>query len=188
MAMACITSCVPFNFFENQYLQAAAQDVGVKLASRKVLSTTLLDDIFADVELGTAEALASLVYIDGSSDGWRKKACEQGAGLMNFCALRLVGALFWDAVNCSALRKDSVGIANLLEEKALAMTGGDPSRFAGWLLDNTKANWGAIKILDERHPDWINRGCIAHGLSLAMKDFTVFSQGAHRSCRPCRAS
>ena len=184
MAMACITGCVPFNFFSNIYLQAAAADVGVKLISRKVLSSTLLDSIFEEVELGTATSLASLQFIDGSSDGWRKKACDQGAGLMNFCALTLVGALFWDAVNCSALRKDKVGIANLLEEKAIEMSGGDPKRFAGWILDNTKANWGAMMIMTERHPQWINRGCIAHGLSLAMKDFTKYERS---TLCPCHA-
>lgn len=186
MAMACITSCVPFNFFENKYLQAAAQGVGVKLCSRKVLATTLLDSIFDAVELGTVDSLAKLRYIDAASDGWRKKHCEMGAGLMNFCALRLTDALFWDALNCSDLRKDGLGIANLLEEQALAMTAGDPKRFVGFILDNTKANWTAMQILETRHTYWIMRGCIGHGLSLAMKDFTVFTRGAYFCSPPAK--
>lgn len=50
MALACITSCVPFTFFENEHLQAAANVFGVKLPSRKVLSSTLLDKIFKEVQ------------------------------------------------------------------------------------------------------------------------------------------
>jgi Protein of unknown function (DUF 659) len=181
MAMACITGCVPFTFFENAHFKAAAAGVGVTLPSRKVLSTTLLDSIFKDVQLGTASTLAELSFIDGASDGWRKKHCEQGAGLMNFCALGLAGAFFWDAINCSALRKDGAGIADLLEKQAIAMTDGAPTRFAGWLLDNTKANWAAIKLLNEKYPGWINRGCAAHSFSLTMKDLTSFTPGgAHQ--------
>ena len=34
-----------------------------------------------------------------------------------------------------------------------------------------------MKILVEKHPQWIMWGCIAHGLALAMKDFTTFTAG-----------
>ena len=181
LAKACITGCVPFNFMENEQLQAAAKVVGVKLPSRKTLAGPLLDSIFEEVQLGTVASMANMPYIDASSDGWRKKHCEQGAGLMNFVALGLEGALFWDAINCSALRKDATGIADILNEQANLMTDGKPERLAGFLLDNTKANWAAMKILQEEHPEWIMRGCIAHGLSLAMKDLTTFTRGMKRS-------
>ena len=160
--MACITACVPFTFFENDHLMKAAAVFGTKLASRKVLGGTLLDSIFNEVQLGTIENLGALSYVDGSSDGWRKKSCLLGAGLMNFCALTCTGALFWDAVNCSSMRKDGEAIATLLDEQASLMTANNPSRFAGWLLDNTKANWAAMGLLQAKYPDWIMRGCIAH--------------------------
>ena len=179
MAMACITACVPFSFFANEHVLKAAAVFGAKLASPKVLSTTLLDSIFKEVQVATSTNLDALSYIDGSSDGWRKKSCLLGAGLMNFCALTVTGALFWDAINCSTMRKDGEAIAALLDEQACLMTADNPARFAGWLLDNTKANWAAMGLLQEKYPDWIMRGCNAHGLSLAMKDFTVFTNGAH---------
>lgn len=180
MAMACITGCIPFSFFENRHLCAAAGVFGAKLPSRRALATTVLDSVFNDVKLGTTEKLAALTYIDASSDGWRKKTCEQGAALMNFCALTTSGALFVEALNCSEHRKDSSAIAHLLEQQAELMTGGETSRLAGWLLDNTKANWSAMQTLQVAHPEWIMRGCIAHGLSLAMKDFTKFATGTGR--------
>jgi hypothetical protein len=37
-----------------------------------------------------------------------------------------------------------------------------------------------MQLLQEDHPEWIMRGCLAHGLSLAMKDFTTFTKGKGR--------
>jgi hypothetical protein len=179
MSMACITSCVPFTFFENEHFKAAAGVFGVKLPSRKVLSTTILDSIFEEVQESSAQSLAHLTFIDASSDGWRKKHCESGAALMNFCALTPTGALMFDALNCSDMRKDGEGIAALLEAKAKEMTDGNPVRLAGWVLDNTKANWSAMQQLQGQYPEWVMRGCLAHGLSLAMKDFTGFTKGVY---------
>lgn len=34
-----------------------------------------------------------------------------------------------------------------------------------------------MKLLAAKHPDWIMRGCIGHGLALAMKDFTQHTAG-----------
>jgi hypothetical protein len=181
MAMACITGCVPFSFFENEHFRDAASTIGITLPSRKSLATTVLDSIFKEVQLGTVEKLAATKFIDASSDGWRKKHCEQGSALMNFCALTPTGALFVEALNCSELRKDGAAIAGVLQKQAEVMCAGKTSRLAGWILDNTKANWSAMQLLQEDHPEWIMRGCLAHGLSLAMKDFTVFTKGKGRN-------
>jgi hypothetical protein len=178
LTRALITGCVPLNFIENEDLKNAARAVGVTLPSRKVLSTTILDKIFADVQLGTADKLTALSYVDASSDGWRKKYCEQGAGLMNFVALTASGALFVDALNCSEQRKDASAIAAQLKAMAITMTSNQPHRLTGWLLDNTKANWAAMKELQTAFPKWIMRGCIAHSLALAMKDLTTYDAGA----------
>lgn len=150
LVMACITGCIPFTFIENPHLIAAAKAVGVKLPSRKVLSTTTLNAAFEDIRTATAEELSKLKYIDAASDGWRKKYCEQGAALTNFCALTAVGALLHDVLNCSSLRKDADGIADMLLEAAEKMSGGDCSRIAGWILDNTKANWACAPPLCHR--------------------------------------
>lgn len=37
-------------------------------------------------------------------------------------------------------------------------------------MDNTKANENAMKIMNERYPEWINIGCAAHALDLLIKD------------------
>jgi len=71
----------------------------------------------------------------------------------------------------------------MLETAAEQMSGGELARISGWILDNTKANWGAMKFLVEKHPQWIMRGCIAHGLALAMKDFTTFTTGRGQNAR-----
>jgi hypothetical protein len=78
MSIACITSCVPFTFFENEHFKAVADVFGVRLPSRKVLSTTILDSIFEEVQSASAQSLAHLTFVDASSDGWRKKHCESG--------------------------------------------------------------------------------------------------------------
>jgi hypothetical protein len=64
----------------------------------------VLDAAFKDVHTATEDQLRQLKYIDAASDGWRKKYCEQGAGLVNFCALTTTGALLHDVLNCSAVQ------------------------------------------------------------------------------------
>jgi hypothetical protein len=177
MVMACITGCIPFSSIEDPHLVEAAKTIGVTLLSRRVLSTTGLNAPFKDVHTATEDLLRQLKYIDAASDGWRKKYCERGAGLVNFCALNTTGALLHDVLNCSAVRKDADSIVSMLLSAAEKMSGGDCGHIAGWILDNTKANWGAMKQLVAVHPDWIMPGCIAHGLALAMKDFTKFTVG-----------
>jgi hypothetical protein len=98
---------------------------------------------------------------------------------MNFCALTPTGASMFDALNCSGMREDGEGIAALLGEQAKQMTDGNPVRLTGWVLDNTKANCSAMQQLQRQYPEWVMRGCFAHGLSLAMKDFTTFTKGVY---------
>lgn len=81
-------------------------------------------------------------------------------------------ALLYDVRNCSDLRKDAVGIADVLSKVGTAIMGGaeHASGFAGWVLDNTRSNHAAMRLLEEKQPNWANLGCIAHGSALAMKD------------------
>jgi hypothetical protein len=60
-----------------------------------------------------------------------------------------------------------------MESKALEIMKGEQEadNFAGWTIDNTRTNMAALQILAHERPKWINCGCIAHGLALAMKDF-----------------
>jgi hypothetical protein len=126
--------------------------------------------------------------VDASSDGWRKKFCEQGAALNNIVALLPDRAYFHDAINCSSMRKDSHAIQNFLMTAAGSIVGQDDvelERLVGWVLDNTKANWRAMLELQKQCPKWIMRGCFAHGLALLMKDFCKYkpSSGRHAATR-----
>jgi hypothetical protein len=82
------------------------------------------------------------------------------------------GALLFDVIYCSDMCKDNNRIASLLESKALKINKGEQAAdsFAGWTTANKRTNMTAFHILLER-PKWINYGCFAHGLALAMKGF-----------------
>jgi hypothetical protein len=137
MAMECIMGCVPFSFFENEHFCDAASTIGITLQSRKILATTVLGSIF---KLG-AEKLAAAKFIDASSDGWRKRHCEQGSVLMNFYASTPTGALFVEALNCAYLRKYGAAIAGVFQKQAEVMCAGRITRLSGWILDNTMVHW-----------------------------------------------
>jgi hypothetical protein len=85
----------------------------------------------------------------------------------------VVGALLFDVRNCSDIRKNKEGIAELLEETAVKTMGSEQNaaQFGGWTIDNTRTNKAAISILENKRPDWINLGCVAHCTALAIKDF-----------------
>jgi hypothetical protein len=99
--------------------------------------------------------LTKMDYVCGATDGWRKNSCLSGAGLMNFCVMGNLGAFLYDVKNCTDLWKNAQGIANLLEEMAVGIMGGEDRahRFAGWVMDNTRANVAAMSILEERRPE-----------------------------------
>jgi hypothetical protein len=63
-------------FFENEHFKAAADVLGVKLPSRKVLSIINLDSMSEEVQDASSQSLGHLTFIDASSDGWRKKHCK----------------------------------------------------------------------------------------------------------------
>ena len=74
------------------------------------------------------------------------------------------------AVTAAGVTKDAEWIANLHEEMMLDITGGDPYRLLGFLMDNTKANRAAMRRLEAMYPHLLNVGCQAHGMSLLVKD------------------
>jgi hypothetical protein len=134
----------------------------------------LLPQLAKEANTSPRERLSEVDYVDASSDGWRKKSCEQGASLNNVMALLPDRSLFHDAVNVSQMRKHAPAIKEFLINSTKSMMGDseeDMSRFCGWVLDNTKANWKAMLSIEEEHPAWIMRGCFAHGVALLMKDF-----------------
>jgi hypothetical protein len=102
---------------------------------------------------------------------------------MNFTVMGDEGALLHDVRDCSNLHKNESGIAKLLSEVGAEIMGGvqNAAGFAGWMIDNTRSNHAAIRILEETQPEWVNVGRIAHETALAVWDFCKFSrsQGRH---------
>lgn len=92
MVKAMVTANIPFAFADNKYFHAACGNVGVEALSRKEVAGPYLDSICAEQQSFSRELIKTVDYLPGSSDGWRKKYCQGGAGLMNFTVL-LSGAL-----------------------------------------------------------------------------------------------
>jgi hypothetical protein len=87
MTKALVSSCVPFAFLENEYLQQACSVVRLTAPSRKQASGALLDKIAEETDSWSMEKIKNMQYPAGASDGWRKKTCQGGQGLMNFTIL-----------------------------------------------------------------------------------------------------
>lgn len=180
---AVITANILFNFMENEDLQAAARIAGVKLPGRKATSTVVLDRVVAEVEIANVEKLKIVKLFDASSDSWRKKFCDGGGAMQNFCVLLEYHAMQYDVMNVALERKNAEGIASILERMAAEMAGDEPDKLIGWLLDNTKANWSAMKQMQLRHPKWLLRGCLAHSMNVLIKDLCNFKPGRGQNAR-----
>jgi hypothetical protein len=168
---AIVTGNIAFTFVENPHLMDAMSAVGVPTISRKQLANLWIPKLAEEASVATVATLEKALLVDASSDGWRKKYCEQGASLNNIVALLPERAYFHDAVNCSSMRKDAESIANFLTTAAKSIVGStdeDLERLIGWVLDNTKANWRAMLKLEEKHPKWIMllKHCLLIGLQV----------------------
>lgn len=84
MAKALVSACVPFAFIENEFLKKACRVVGLTAPSRRRIAGPLLDKIAAETETLSAVKIQNMLFPAGASDGWRKKTCQGGQGLMNF--------------------------------------------------------------------------------------------------------
>jgi hypothetical protein len=73
-------------------------------------------------------------------------------------------------IRSDGCRKDADFIANLHTKLAKDLTDDEPQKLIGVIMDNTKANVAAMKLLEERHPTWLATGCVAHALNLLVKD------------------
>jgi hypothetical protein len=139
---AIVTGNIAFTFIENPHLMEAVSAVGVPTISRKQLANLWIPKLAEEASVATVATLEKALLVDASSDGWRKKYCEQGASLNNIVALLPERAYFHDAVNCSSMRKDAESIANLWTTAAKSIVGSTDERLVGWVLDNAKATGG----------------------------------------------
>lgn len=149
------------------------------MPSRKLLSTRHIPQLAKEANISTRETIDQCDLVDATTDGWRKKFCEQGAPVNNGMALLPERALFHDAINVSEMRKNAEAIKQFLigsKMSLMADSEGALDRFCAWVLENTKANWRAMIDLQEHYPQWIMRGCFAHGLEF----LKPFSQAIHQ--------
>jgi hypothetical protein len=142
-----VTSCVAFKYVENEYLHKAITVLEMSGLTRKDVSGRMLQDLSSEDKVDLQHAIKEMEFPAGSSDGWRKKHCLSGAGLMNFMVMG--------------------------KQTGESIMGGSEhaARFGGWTLDNTRAKVLAIEHLEKQHPQLVNVGCMAHATSLAIKDF-----------------
>jgi hypothetical protein len=126
---------VEFAFIENVHFVEALNALGIPSTSRKQLANKHKPRLAKVANVANKDVLLRSPLGDASSDGWRKRCCEQSAALNNIVALLPDRAMFHDAVNCSTMRKDSAAIAKFLETAATSLVGAtelELERLVGW--------------------------------------------------------
>jgi hypothetical protein len=83
---------------------------------------------------------------------------------------RLLIVTFLQVVQAKGVTKDIPWIVELHNELADEVTDGNLRRLLGVVMDNTKANCGAMDQLQQQHPSWLVLGCQSHGFNLLIKD------------------
>jgi hypothetical protein len=168
-----VTSNIAFNYLENQQVKDCFKLMGMKPPTRRQAAGKYLDELTEESKMFSKLSVALMDFPHGASDGWRKKYCNQGAGLMNSAVMGNSGALLFKVMDCSDVRKDAAGISELLSTMGAEIMGGEAqaSGFGGWTVDNTRTSMAALSRLEVSRPTWICVGCIAHGLGLAITDF-----------------
>jgi hypothetical protein len=157
--------------------------IGMPKISRKQPANRWIPKLAEEANVATVATLEKALLVGASSDGWRNKYCEQGASLSSIVALLQERLYFHDPVNCSSMREDAESIANFLTTAAQSIVGStdeDLERLVGWVLDNTKANWWAMRKLEKVHPKRIMCGCFAHSVAPLTKDLCKFKPATGR--------
>jgi hypothetical protein len=170
---------IPLMCVDNVHLKEAFKILGVKLPSRTFLSTTMLDQDYAQAKKECNEVLAAQPYVGIATDGWRSKYAAMGTPLVNVCALLPEkGALFLNVIDAKDEIKDSEWIFEQHCKIMEKIAPGDVRRISHVIMDNTASNRSAMQKLEEKHPHMIAFGCQAHGLALLIKDL-----GNDRKCK-----
>jgi hypothetical protein len=73
---AMVTSCIAFNFVENEYLRKAFATLGMTAMSRKEVSGKRLKALTQRDQQDMRSQTDSMDYPAGSSDGWRKSTVK----------------------------------------------------------------------------------------------------------------
>jgi hypothetical protein len=123
LVKAIVTGNVPFSWIENAHLNEGMRAIGIPGMTRKQLSNKHIPALAAEAVVTNATMLQKALLVDASSDGWRKKYCEQSGALNNVVALLLDRAYVHDAVNCSTMRMNAAAVAAFLEKSAASLVG-----------------------------------------------------------------
>jgi hypothetical protein len=165
------TNPLPFHLIDDGFLRKAFAAFGITLPGRTQLSTTMLDNTYKEVKQQMMSKIPAGGHIAPSTDGWKKKAAEQGVPLINVnILLPGGGSIFHKVVTAGGVVKNAQWIFDQHVALAEELIGGKPELLIGFLMDNTKANRKAQDMLEEHEPRWLAIGCQAHGLLLLIKD------------------
>ncbi|KAL6756228.1 hypothetical protein V8C86DRAFT_2653032 [Haematococcus lacustris] len=170
---------IPFAKVDNPWLRDALTLAGIGMMSERSLLTSQLLLRYQEVQGKVAKQVAELEVTHtvamGVSDGYKNKYAQLGASLMDFSSLLPDGGrIFHDVKDVSDLKKDAVGIKDLLQSwpDELRSAGHPVPAIKGWVMDNTSANKRAMQLMEDDDPEAINMGCAAHWFNLAAKDFS----------------
>ncbi|EFJ40248.1 hypothetical protein VOLCADRAFT_108259 [Volvox carteri f. nagariensis] len=161
---------VPIHLIEKPELRNLFGLLGVTLPNRKQLMGPMLDRAYSKVKAQVAQVRQRMCGQAAlCSDGWRKRAAEQGVPLINFMLLLPTGSAFLRVVRAAGVRKDAQYIKKIhLDVVAEAFT--KPDDCIGFVMDNTATNLAAIQLLRIENPRWLGVGCGVHGMALVFKD------------------
>jgi hypothetical protein len=96
LAMFFYTSLTPLARLDSPELKSALAAVGVLPPSRKAASNKLLDTAYVDALAKVIKEVQKWQLVCVTMDGWKKKACEEGAPLITVLILLPTGKkLFW---------------------------------------------------------------------------------------------
>jgi hypothetical protein len=165
------TNPLPLYLIDDGFLRKAFAAFEITLTGRTQLSTTMLDNTYKEVKQQVMSKIPAGGLIALSTDGWKKKAAEQGVPLINVnILLPGGGSIFHKVVTAGGVVKNAQWIFDQHVALAEEVTGGEPELPIGVLMNNIKANRKAEGMLEEHDPHWLAIGCQAHGLSLLIKD------------------
>ncbi|KAJ9505989.1 hypothetical protein QJQ45_016977, partial [Haematococcus lacustris] len=155
-------------YVDNPWLRDAFALAGIGMMSERSLLTSQLLLRYQEVQRKVAKQVAELEVTNtvamGVSDGYKNKF---GASLMDFSSLLPDGGrIFHDVKDVSDLKKDAVGIKDLLQRWAdeLRSAGHPVPVIKGWIMDNTSTNKRALQLMEDDDPDTINMGCAGQEL------------------------
>ncbi|KAJ9511211.1 hypothetical protein QJQ45_017083 [Haematococcus lacustris] len=174
-ALFVATSGVPYAVCKNKWLKRALTEAGADTLSPKRLKTTL-DTLYEETRLEKDAELKELlqagVGVMSCTDGWRHRRAGHAHPLLNLVLLKPSGGCYF--YDCFPLdkgaKKTAQFYADMHENLAMKVTGGDPKLLLGVIMDSPSTNRAALRLLERKYPSWICMTCCVHAMNLICKD------------------